>query len=111
MIEKVIIDFLGKNLSVPVFAEEPEEETKRYVVIEKVGGYKEEHINHASIAIKSYASSMSEAALLNGEVKKTMEDLIVLDDVVSVDLTRDYNFTDTTKKKYRYQAIFDLVFY
>ena len=30
--------------------------------------------------------------------------------VLSSKLNSDYNFTDTTKKSYRYQAIYDLVF-
>ena len=40
-----------------------------------------------------------------------MEDLADLDEVSACRLNSDYNFTDTTTKHYRYQAVFDLVFY
>ena len=32
-------------------------------------------------------------------------------EVASCRLNSDYNFTDTTKKQYRYQAVFDIVYY
>lgn len=111
MIEKVVLDYLNKNLSVPVYMEKPDDEPVKYLLIEKTGGSKAEYISFATIAIQSYAESLFWAATLNEEVKRTMEGIITLDEIVSIELARDYNFTDTTKKKYRYQAIFDLVHY
>ena len=32
-------------------------------------------------------------------------------EVGSCELNSDYNYTDGTKKEYRYQAVFDLVYY
>ena len=32
-------------------------------------------------------------------------------EIAACRLNSDYNFTDTAKKKYRYQAVFDLVYY
>ena len=54
---------------------------------------------------------MEAAAELNEQVKAAMEDLADLDEVSACRLNSDYNFTDTTTKHYRYQAVFDLVFY
>ena len=49
---------------------------------------------------------------MNEEIKAMMLDgLITLGAVAKVDLNSDYNFTDTTTKTYRYQAVFDIVHY
>ena len=34
-----------------------------------------------------------------------------LNDVIKVSLNSDYNFTDITTKRYRYQAVFDISYY
>ena len=57
------------------------------------------------------ADSMYAAAKLNEEVKAIMKGIIELPEVSSCRLDSDYNFTDTATKKYRYQAVFDLVHY
>ena len=51
------------------------------------------------------------AAQLNEEVKEVMMTITILPSISSCRLNADYNFTDTTKKRYRYQAVFDLVHY
>ena len=53
---------------------------------------------------------MYKAAELNEKVKAAMERLIELDSVSKCELNTDYNFTDTDKKQYRYQAVFDVVY-
>lgn len=110
MIEKTVLDYLNTALSVPAYMEMPETEPERFVLVEKTGGSTEDHIYFATLAIQSYAESMFEAATLNEEVKKAMDNIIVLDAVSRSHLNTDYNFTDTTKKKYRYQAVYDLVY-
>jgi hypothetical protein len=55
---------------------------------------------------------MYEAATMNEEIKAAMlNSLITLGSVAKVDLNSDYNYTDTTTKTYRYQAVFDIVHY
>ena len=51
------------------------------------------------------------AAALNEEVKKAVDSLIELNEIASVTLNTDYNFTDTTTKQYRYQAVYDIKHY
>ena len=63
------------------------------------------------IAVQSYATSMERAALLNEEVKAAMNEIVELDDIARCDLNSDYNYTDTSTKQYRYQAVYDLVHY
>lgn len=109
MIEITILNYLNGCLSVPVYMEVPERPPARYVVLEKTGSSKRNFIYEATFAIQSIADSLYEAAELNEEVKVVMEDLPELDQVSRSTLNSDYNFTDTTTKKYRYQAVFDLV--
>ena len=40
-----------------------------------------------------------------------MEDIVELDSISQAELNTDYNFTDTQTKRYRYQAVYDLVFF
>lgn len=110
MIEKVVLDYLKVNLKVPVYPEKPETEPKRYVLIEKTGSTREDFVFSATFAIQSYAESLLEACKLNEEVKKAMDSMIALDTIGKAQLNTDYNFTDTTKKKYRYQAVYDLTY-
>lgn len=106
MIEKIMLDYLLANLTVPVFMEEPTEDLTSYVLIEKTGSSEQDHIPAATLAIKSYGASLYDAATLNDIVKPVVKSAIELDTISSVRLNSDYNFTDTTTKKYRYQALF-----
>lgn len=106
MIEKIMLDYLSANLTVPVFMEEPVDDLASYVVLEKTGSSEENHIPTATIAVQSYGGSLYDAASLNESVKTIMKDAIQLDTISAIRLNSDYNFTDTTTKKYRYQALF-----
>ena len=110
MIEKIVLDYLNGVLSVPAYLEKPEKPPIRYVLIEKTGSSRENFINTATLALQSYAESLFLASSLNEEVKEAMDNIIVLNDIGKSELNSDYNFTDTTKKKYRYQAIYDLTY-
>lgn len=110
MIEKVLLDYLNEKLEVPVFMEEPEEKHERYVILEKTGSDEENYIQFITVAIQSYAKTLYDAACLNEDVKKAMRDSITLPNISRSKLNSDYNYTDTTKKKYRYQAVFNLVY-
>ena len=110
MIEIVLLNYLEEVLSVDVFMEIPPNPPDKYVRIEKTGSGEEEHINMATFALQSYADSMYEAALLNREVIEKMKNMITLDEIFKVKLNSDYNFTDLSTKKYRYQCIFDITY-
>lgn len=111
MIEKIILDYLAEKLSVPVRLEEEEGLPAMYVLIEKTGGDKTNFIKRATIAVQSYADSLYEAAELNEKVKEAMFGIVALNSVSKCSLNSDYNYTDTSRKKYRYQAVFDIVHY
>lgn len=110
MIEKIVHDYLNSELEVPVYMEKPEKEPMRYALVEKTGSGEDDHIFTATIAIQSYAESLYQAAVLNELVKGAMYGIVKLNSIGKAKLNTDYNFTDTTKKKYRYQAVYDLTY-
>lgn len=111
MIEIVIKDFLDGHLSVPSFLERPSKPPEQYVLLEKAGSGKRNYLPTSTFIFQSYASSMYEAAKLNEELKEVVESMIILDEISGIKLNSDYNFTDTTTKEYRYQAVFDINHY
>ena len=111
MIEIIIMDYLSKQLGVEVFTEKPHNKPLRYVVIEKTGSTRINYIDKATVVIQSYAESMYEAAVLNERVKHAMDNIITLLSVSKSELNSDYNFTDTAKKEYRYQAVYDITYF
>ena len=111
MIEVVIKNYLDGHLSVPSFLERGPNVPKSFVIFEKTSSAKRNHITSATFAFQSYAPSMYEAAKLNEEVKQAVESMIELNEIGHIGLNADYNFTDTAKKEYRYQAVFDINYY
>ena len=75
------------------------------------GGSQVNYIDKAIIAIQSYSSSLYKAAVLNEKVKIIMKNIIEMDEISECELNSDYNYTDTSRKKYRYQAVYELTYY
>lgn len=111
MIEQTVLQYLRAALPCPVRMEVPANPPKAFVLIERTGGGRKNQIGRATLAIQSWAGSLLAAAELNEQVKAAMEGLADLDGVSACRLNTDCNFTDTQTKHYRYQAVFDLVFY
>ena len=111
MIEIIIKNFLDTHLSVSSFLEKKGKMPLSYVLFEKIGSSKSNHLLSSTFAFQSYAPSMYEAAKLNEKLKEVVEQLIKLNEISNVSLNSDYNFTDTETKEYRYQAVFDINHY
>ena len=111
MIEKIVLDYLTEHLNVSVYMEYPQNEPSSFVLIEKTGGSETDHLKRATMAIQSYAGSMYDAALLNESIKTALSNIIELDSISKCSLNSDYNYTDTETKRYRYQAVFDFIYY
>lgn len=111
MIETIILNYLT-GAGITAVMEVPEGGgTPPFVVIERTGGGENNLLRRATVAIRSYGASLYAAAALNDLVVKTMEGLPELPSVAACDLNSDYNYTDTEKRQYRYQAVFDIVYY
>lgn len=113
MIEKTILDYLSDCLpDVPVCMEVPADRPAVFVVVEKTGSSRINHIDSATIAVQSYGATLYDAAALNERIKTAMlYGAVTLDSISRVSLNSDYNYTDTASKHYRYQAVFDVTFY
>lgn len=112
MIEKTVLDYLLASGKVPVMMEIPEGGAQPpFIIIEKTGGGETDHIKRATLAIQSYGTSLFTAARLNESMKKAMERITELPEICACRLNSDYNFTDPTTKRYRYQAVFDITYY
>ncbi len=105
MIETIVLNYLNSELDVPCTMEDDVGEGS-FVLIEKTGSSKINHVSTATMALQSYAPSLAQAAALNEEVKAAMERIVELDEIGGVHLNSDYNFTDTSTKRYRYQAVY-----
>ena len=111
MVELIVKKHIEKVLSVPVCTEVPAEMPETFVTIEKTGSGRNNHIDSATFAVQSWARSLQKAAELNQQVKKAMDSLTEEAEISHAKLSTDYNFTDTSTKMYRYQAIYDLTYY
>lgn len=110
MIELIILKYL-KSEGFNVFMEYPKNAPTEFILIEKVGGGVHDFLKTSTIAVQSYADSLYKASRLNEKVKTSLLAINKLNEISSVSLNSDYNFTDLEMKKYRYQGIYDLVYY
>lgn len=112
MIETVLLDYLNScNLSATVYMEQPRVKPAAFFLLEKTGGNLTNHINESTFIIQSYGKTLADAANMNEEVKAAMLEAITLNDISRVEINSDYNYTDSTTKDYRYQAVFVVTHY
>lgn len=111
MIEKTILDYLNSVMTVPAYMEEPKEPPAEYLRIEKQGSGCTDHVKSAVITVQSYGSSMYRAAEINTQVVTAMLDAVSLNAIAKSELNSDYCFTDEETHRYRYQAVFDIVYF
>ena len=113
IIEKIVNEYLQDALDMTaVYNEDPDGKKPPYVVIEKTGSGRENLINRSTLAIKSYGSSLYKAMQLNDRVKAAMDEIdSEILQISDSSLDSDYNFSDTAKKRYRYQAVYNLIHY
>lgn len=111
LLEVRLREHLEKALGLPVLFERPAVLPASFVLAERLGGGEETGLYTARMALQSYAGSLFDAMLLNERVKQAMTGFAAREDVCRVGLEGDYNFTDPETKRYRYQAVYEIVFY
>lgn len=111
MLEKTIYDYLTAQLSVPVYTTQPDNAPASYVLFERVGGGVSDHVPSASVALQSYGPTLYEAAALNEELITAMDGIVALPSIGRCKLENTYNYTDIERKRYRYQAVYDIRYY
>ena len=111
MIEQIVLDWLNRYLTpVKAFMETPENEPVSYVRIEKTGSAEMNGIHTATFAVQAYAGTLLDAAQLNETVKTVMNQLILHPNIGRVQLNTDYHYTDAARRRYRYQAVYDITY-
>lgn len=114
MIEKIIVDYLNSldALQAKAYTEVPKNVPDKYYLIEKTGASVDNWINTSTVAIQSHADTLYDVISLNEDLREAMlNGLITLDEISGVHLNSDYNFTDTTTKRHRYQAVYQVTHY
>lgn len=113
MLLELLISYLTAGLNDPavyVGIEAPVQFTN-YVLLDQTGSDTANHITTTTVAIQSYGASLLDALRLNETVKGLMANLVIESDVSAVRLETDYNFTDTSTKQYRWQAVYQITHY
>lgn len=110
-IEEYVIAYLDGALDVPVSGDVPSPLPARFVTVELTGGYAPEKIGRATLAVQSWDSSRAAAGALCETVIAAMDAMAGEPEISSVELDSAYNYTDTDRRKPRYQAVFDIVHY
>lgn len=115
VIEATIIAYLTEHddVSYPVYGDTPPGDTpSSYHLVQKTGNSAHDHLHTAQIVIQSVTTeSKLTAAAMNETVVSAMADFAASESSVSAcRLNSDYDFTDTTTKRYRYQAVFDVTY-
>lgn len=113
MIELILLEYLNRKLQVSAYMEEPKGASlsSEYVVLEKTGGSETDFVCRSTFAIQSYSDTLYGAAQLNESVKEAMDSITLETEISKAAPEGDYNFTDVTRKKYRYQAVYELVYF
>lgn len=111
MIETILIDKFTTELpNVPVFVMFPNTMPNgNFIVLDRVGTSRENHVVSYTMAIQSYGSTALSAAELNELVIETMDDLLEDDRFSRIHLNTSNMFTDTVRKLPRYQSTFEIV--
>lgn len=116
-IEELVINYLNDN-GIDAYIQMPETVSNpnpgsmaEFVIVQKTGSGWVNRLCEATIAIQSYAPTLYRASQLNYQIIDLMQGIISLEEVTSCKLNSDYEFTDTTNKRPRYQAVFDIKHY
>lgn len=116
MIETVLYNHIktelaSRNLSISPYFEVPANPPGKFIIIERTGGRADDHLLRSTFAFRSYAPTLAEAAALDEIVVDIVNKSVQQKEITQAKLNSHYNYTDTSTKKYRYQAVFDFVHY
>lgn len=112
MIEILLKSFLEKETNTKTYLVLPDKKPDSFITLEKIGSSNINNLDSSIFAIQSWANSMYEAAKLNQQIKKLLQtQFMELENISKANINSDYNFTDTTTKKYRYQMVVEIFHY
>lgn len=114
-LEERIISFLNSSEDVeyPAYGDTPYKENlpAHHYMVQRTGSTTRDHLTTAQIAIQSVTiASKAMAAEMNEALVEAMQSLVTLSNISACKLNSDYDYTDTTTKHFRYQAVFDITY-
>lgn len=94
--------------------DKPDDEPDEYLIVEQTGSGDENHIENKMVVVQTISrdrnNGLSKVMAINENVIAAMKKMPEYADVFRCHLNTDYNFTDTSSKKYRWQAVFDITY-
>lgn len=113
MIEQTIVDYLKKQFPDEIVdTETPHPMPYRFITVEKTGSQQlRTGLFSSTVAVQSWEARKINAAKLSELVCKALRKMPDEVPEVSEATGSDYDFTDTTTKRYRYQAVFTIIHY
>lgn len=111
LIEITVKNHVEGRLDCPVYIEFPEKAPEYFVILDRTDSSRENHIDSATFVVQSYGPSKLAAAMLNAKAKEAMDSLIQLGRIAACNLSGDYPFPDTKRKRHRYQAVYEITHY
>lgn len=113
-IEQIVNEYLSEQFEdiAPVFGVYPDNAPYKLIATTFTGRRIADHLHSAVVAVQSYDATVLSCADLNEAVIASMLNLPESSDRVSeVTLNSGGNFPDTTRKRNRYQAVFNITYF
>ena len=110
VIEAYVVQYLTDQ-GFAAYGEVPRETGGEFVTVEKTGGSQPDHIDHATLAVQSWADTMLGASQLADAVAGALRGMIEADTISAVSVNGPYNYTDPSREKYRCQSVAEIVYY
>lgn len=111
-IEIFLLNYFNDKLDTPVYLEKPNGLAQPFVVIDVTGVRRTSlGVYFCTVALQSYSHSKYEAEELNRAVMEAAEHLRDCMEIGGASLDTYTPFNDITRKIYRYQAVYNIVFY
>lgn len=114
MIETTLYTYLSMAFAasgIPVYTEIPGTRPTKFITMEKTGADRSNLLETATVAFQSWAASLYEAADLNDTLKGILDASVALDEISKAEFITDGNYTDPSRKEYRYQAVYRFTHY
>lgn len=114
-VEEVVISYLNGHADIeyPAYGDTPYKNNlpAHHYMVEKTGSNTRDRITTAQITIQSVTvQSKAQAARMNERMTGVMEGIVGTSGISACHLNSDYDYTDTTSKRWRYQAVFDITY-
>lgn len=111
MIETILIDQLKTVTGLHAYVMVPDDMPDEFYIIDRTATDKTDHITTVNCAVQAYAKSAARAAEMAEASVVALEQLAERADFSKCAMYNLYMFTDTVRKRPRYQTMFEIIHY